>query len=50
LFEACAARDKKLSIIKGARHYFEPEPGEREAPDVEAAMDKIVPWIRERFG
>ncbi|MDB4938613.1 MAG: hypothetical protein JWP87_5585 [Labilithrix sp.] len=50
LLEACASRDKKLSIIKGARHYFEPEPGEREAPHVEAAMDKIVAWIQERFG
>jgi alpha-beta hydrolase superfamily lysophospholipase len=50
LFEACASKDKKLSIIKGARHYFEPEvPGERETPHVEAAMDQIVPWIRERL-
>ncbi len=28
---------------------LEPEPGEREAPHVERAMDRIVPWIQERF-
>jgi alpha-beta hydrolase superfamily lysophospholipase len=49
LLEACAAKDKQLITVKGARHYFEAEPGERETPHVEAAMDKIVPWIRERF-
>jgi hypothetical protein len=35
--------------IEGARHYFEPEPGEKVAPDVERLMDVLVPWIRERF-
>lgn len=49
LLEACASKDKRRVTIKGARHYFEPEPGEREAPDVETAMDQIVPWIRERL-
>ena len=49
LHEACAAKDKRLAVIAGARHYFEPAPGEREAPDVEAAMDVIVPWIQERL-
>ena len=46
---ACAAPDKQLAVIAGARHYFEPEPGERESPHVELAMDRIVPWIQERF-
>lgn len=49
VLEACASKDKRLVIIAGARHYFEPEPGERDAPHVEAAMDAIVAWIQERF-
>ena len=49
VFEASASADKRLVTIPGARHYFEPEPGEREAPHVEAAMDAIVPWIQERL-
>ena len=49
VLEACASKDKRLVIVAGARHYFEPEPGEREAPHVEAAMDAIVPWIQERL-
>jgi len=48
-FEASAAADKRLVRIEGARHYFEPEPGEKVAPDVERLMDVLVPWIRERF-
>jgi pimeloyl-ACP methyl ester carboxylesterase len=48
LLEACAAKDKQLVIIPGARHYFESDPGERDAPHVEAAMNAIVPWIEER--
>lgn len=49
VLEACASRDKKLVTIAGARHYFEPEAGERDAPHVELAMDAIVPWIQERL-
>jgi alpha-beta hydrolase superfamily lysophospholipase len=49
VLEACASRDKKLVTIAGARHYFEPEPGERESPHVELAMDAIVPWIEKRL-
>ncbi|MBX3191241.1 MAG: hypothetical protein KF819_29860 [Labilithrix sp.] len=49
VFEACASPDKRLVTIDGARHYFEPEPGERDAPHVEALMDAIVPWIEERL-
>jgi alpha/beta superfamily hydrolase len=49
VFEACAASDKRLVRIEGARHYFEPDFGESAAPDVERLMDVVVPWIRERF-
>jgi dienelactone hydrolase len=50
IFEACASKDKRVATIAGARHYFEPEPGERESPHVDLAMDRIVPWIEERLG
>jgi pimeloyl-ACP methyl ester carboxylesterase len=49
VFDACAATDKRLARIEGARHYFEPDFGEREAPDVERLMDVVVPWLRERM-
>jgi len=49
VFEASAARDKRLVRIDGARHYFEPDFGEQATPDVERLMDVLVPWIRERF-
>jgi hypothetical protein len=48
VFDACAASDKTLVRIEGARHYFEPEPGEKDAPDVERLMDVVVPWMKER--
>lgn len=47
--EAIAAKDKTVVTIDGARHYFEPEPGDKEAPHVEKLMDVLVPWIAERF-
>jgi alpha-beta hydrolase superfamily lysophospholipase len=47
--EAIAAKDKQVVTIDGARHYFEPEPGQKEAPHVEKLMDVVVPWIAERF-
>ncbi len=46
---AIASPDKSVTTIAGARHYFEPDLGARDAPHVERAMDVIVPWIRERF-
>ncbi len=49
VFEASAAKDKRLVRIEGARHYFEPDFGETAAPDVDRMMDVVVPWIRERF-
>lgn len=47
--EAIAAKDKTVVTIDGARHYFEPDFGEKEAPHVEKLMDVVVPWIEERF-
>lgn len=49
LLEACASKDKHRVTVAGARHYFEPDLGERDAPHVETAMDAIVPWITERL-
>jgi pimeloyl-ACP methyl ester carboxylesterase len=49
VFDACAAADKQLVRVEGARHYFEPDFGERETPDVDRLMDIVVPWLRERM-
>ncbi|MGE0545905.1 MAG: hypothetical protein AB7O24_09655 [Kofleriaceae bacterium] len=46
--EALAASDNQVHTIARARHYFEPEPGER-AGHVEPLMDIVVPWLQERF-
>lgn len=46
---AMASTDKRVETIAGARHYFEPELGDKDAPDVERCMDLVVPWIQERF-
>ncbi len=48
VFDACGASDKRLVVIDGARHYFEPDLGEKKAPHVETLMDVVVPWIQER--
>ena len=50
MFEAMASPDKTFVDFPQARHYFEPEFGATQAPDVEKVMDVIVPWILERFG
>ena len=50
MFNAMASRDKTYVDFPNARHYFEPEFGAREAPDVENVMDVVVPWILDRFG
>jgi hypothetical protein len=49
MFQAIAAKDKTYVDFPQARHYFEPEFGAREAPDVEKVLDVVVPWILERF-
>lgn len=46
---AVASEDRTFEVIAGAGHYFEPPFGEREAPHVEALMDRVVPWIEERL-
>jgi pimeloyl-ACP methyl ester carboxylesterase len=48
IFEAVAARDKTFVEFEHARHYFEPDFGAREAPDVEALMNTLTAWIQER--
>jgi alpha-beta hydrolase superfamily lysophospholipase len=50
IFEAVASKDKTFIQLEHARHYFEPDFGKKDAPDVEALMDRVVPWIRERCG
>ncbi len=45
---AIVATDKHVTTIEQARHYFEPELGEKDTPHVEALMDVVVPWIQER--
>ncbi len=49
IFEAVVAEDRTFVQFDQARHYFEPEPGEKDAVDVERLMDVVVPWIEERF-
>ncbi|HEX5058299.1 MAG TPA: hypothetical protein VFV99_03015 [Kofleriaceae bacterium] len=46
--KAIVARDKRVTTVEQARHYFEPELGEKATPHVEALMDIVVPWIQER--
>jgi hypothetical protein len=45
---AMASPDKR-AVTLDARHYFEPELGEKDAPDVHRLMDVVVPWIDERL-
>lgn len=45
---AAAAADLTVCELD-ARHYFEPDFGASEAPDVDRLMDVVVPWIQERF-
>lgn len=49
IFDAVVADDKTCTTFAEARHYFEPELGQKAAPQVEALMDAVVPWIQERF-
>ena len=50
IFEAVGAGDRCFIDFPNARHYFEPDLGATEAPDVEALMDRLVPWVLERMG
>ena len=49
IFAAVAAEDRTYQTFATARHYFEPDFGSRETPEIEALMDLVVPWIQERF-
>lgn len=49
IFDAVASADRTFHSFPRARHYFEPDFGATDAPDVEALMDLVVPWIEERF-
>lgn len=50
IFAAVGAADRTFESFADARHYFEPDFGSREAPQVEALMDLVVPWIQARCG
>jgi pimeloyl-ACP methyl ester carboxylesterase len=50
MFEAMRSADKTYVDFPEARHYFEPDFGARDAPDVDKVMDVMTPWILERFG
>ena len=50
IFEAVGAEDRSFLEFAEARHYFEPDFGSKEAPDVEGLMDRLIPWIGERLG
>jgi pimeloyl-ACP methyl ester carboxylesterase len=50
IFEAVGAKDRSFLNFPEARHYFEPEFGAKEAPDVKEVMDHIIPWLQERVG
>jgi pimeloyl-ACP methyl ester carboxylesterase len=49
IFSAVASDDRTFQTFPAARHYFEPDFGAAEAPDVEALMDCVVGWIQARF-
>jgi hypothetical protein len=50
MFEAIKSADKTYVDFPMTRHYFEPEFGAKDAPDVDKVMDVMTPWIQERFG
>ena len=49
IWQMVKAKDKVYKSYL-AEHYFEPEFGAKEAPDVAELMADVVPWILERFG
>lgn len=46
---ASAATDKRAVTIEHARHYFEPDLGDKATPHVDEVMELVVGWIQERF-
>ncbi len=47
---AIVSADKTVLTFPEARHYFEPDFGQRDTRRVDQLMDAVVPWIQERFG
>lgn len=48
MWDAVKSPDRTY-LDQDAEHYFEPEFGARTAPDVDRLMEKVVPWVVERF-
>lgn len=48
MFDASRATDRTFIALE-AEHYFEPAFGESHAPDVDALMARVCPWIEARF-
>ncbi|MGE4239814.1 hypothetical protein [Ramlibacter sp.] len=46
---ALASQDKRLDIVAGARHYFEPDEPGADTRALDAAMDVVVDWLAKRF-
>ena len=44
-----AAVDRTYHELPHARHYFEPDFGQTDAPAVEELMDLVISWIEQRF-
>ena len=49
IFNALASSDKTLLDFPDQLHYFEPDEGESPTAGAQMQMDKLVPWLQERF-
>jgi pimeloyl-ACP methyl ester carboxylesterase len=47
--EALASDDSTVITVEGARHYFEPDFGQSDAPHRDQLADILARWLRERF-
>ncbi|MCB0220912.1 MAG: hypothetical protein KDH09_14530 [Chrysiogenetes bacterium] len=48
IWNAVTYKDKTYMKFD-AKHYFEPPFGQKTAPDVDKLMEKVIPWMQERF-
>lgn len=48
MWDAVTSEDRTF-LEQDAEHYFEPEFGAKTAPDVARLMERVVPWVLERF-
>jgi len=48
MWQSLASEDRTYLDVD-AEHYFEPPFGEQTAPDVDALMTQVLPWVMERF-